>query len=444
MLATFQSHINTHFSFLKNKKLLVTVSGGIDSVVLVCLLRQLKFDISIAHCNFNLRGADSDLDEQFVKELASDLNLTAHIISFETEVYAKKNKLSIQMAARELRYDWFEEIRQKNKLDYILTAHHKDDVLETFLINLSRGTGLEGLTGIPSQNGFIVRPMLSISRDEIKSFAKENIIEWREDKSNASTKYLRNKIRHDLVPLLKELNPSFMDSFENTINHLNGSQQIVNDAVQEIEKRVVSKKKDYLELDIEELQKLSDPKIYLYQLLVGYGFSEWDDVHKLLAAQSGKQVFSKTHRLIKDRKKLLLAKKLGEKKSTEIEINHFQDNVDVEGVQLIFTKNEESDSNSNFTVSVNFDKLVFPLKLRKWEQGDYFYPLGLNRRKKLSDFFKDEKMSLIDKERIWLLCNRDNEIIWVVGRRLDHRYRISSKTKEFIKITFMSASTGSA
>ncbi|MCK5815335.1 MAG: tRNA lysidine(34) synthetase TilS, partial [Flavobacteriaceae bacterium] len=246
--------------------MLVTVSGGIDSVVLVHLLHQLKFDISIAHCNFKLREADSDLDEQFVKKLASDLKLDFYKISFETEVYAKKNKCSIQMAARELRYDWFEEIRQKNNLDYVLTAHHKDDVLETFLINLSRGTGLEGLIGIPSKNGYIVRPMLPFSREDINSFAKENTIEWREDKSNASTKYLRNKIRHDLVPILKELNPSFMSSFENTIDHLKGSQQIVNDAVQEIEKRVVSKKHDYLKLDIEELQKLSNPKIYLYKL----------------------------------------------------------------------------------------------------------------------------------------------------------------------------------
>lgn len=437
MLAKFKNQLDTNFPYLKGKKLLLTVSGGVDSVVLVHLLKSLNFDIEIAHCNFKLRDKESDLDEQLVINLCTEFDLTFHQASFDTTEYVKTNKLSIQMAARELRYNWFEEIRTKNNLDFILTGHHQDDVLETFLINLTRGTGLEGLTGIPPKNGYIVRPMLGLTRLEILQYAEENNINWREDQSNASTKYVRNKLRHEVIPILKELNPSLMDSFKNTTQHLKDSQQIIEDGIAELRAKIVVKKDDYFELDIKKIQNLSNPKAYLYELLHEFGFSEWDDVLNLLTAQSGKQIFSKTHRLIKDREILLLIKIDPKTQPSSYIINEFLPEYSTPDISLNFSSIKKNESNKNIKncVHINASLVEFPLTLRKWEHGDFFYPLGFSGKKKLSNFFKDEKMSLIEKERTWILCNANNDIIWVVGKRIDNRYRTTSKTKETIQIS---------
>lgn len=307
MLQAFQKHLDMHLDMLHGSRLLLAISGGLDSVVLTHLCHQSKLKVSLAHCNFNLRAAESDADEEFVLELADDLDMDVYIESFDTEAYAKEQHISIQMAARELRYTWFFELGEQLDFDYILTAHHADDNLETFLINLTRGTGLEGLTGIPEISDKIVRPLLPFSREALEAFAKKEYIEWREDASNASTKYLRNKLRHDVIPILKQMNPQLLQNFQTTISNLQDSQDLIDDALVKIQKKLVAVDGDQITLNIKKLKKLSNPKAYLYQLLKDFNFTAWDDVVNLLNAQSGKYVFSPTHRLLKDREFLLLS-----------------------------------------------------------------------------------------------------------------------------------------
>ena len=251
MKSELRNHINANLPFLTDKKLLIAISGGIDSVVLTHLLRKLKYSISLAHCNFGLRGKESNKDQEFVEELGEKYNLPTYTIKFNTEEYAKEKGLSTQMAARELRYTWFEKILKENNLDYIITAHHKDDVIETFLINLTRGTGLDGLTGIPEVNGKIVRPMLPFTRQEVFVYATKKKLIWREDGSNSSIKYFRNKIRHKIVPVLKELNPNLLETFYNTLENLKGSQQIIKDRIKNIEEKAVSTKGNEIHFNVE-------------------------------------------------------------------------------------------------------------------------------------------------------------------------------------------------
>lgn len=447
MLFAVKQHINQNLPFLKGKKLLVAISGGIDSIVLTHILHQLEFDISLAHCNFMLRGKESNKDEQFVKDLGEKLNVPTYTIHFNTKGYAAENSFSTQMAARNLRYDWFQELIKEHNLDYLITAHQKDDVIETFLINLTRGTGLDGLTGIPEVNNNVVRPLLPFIRNEILVHATRNKLQWREDSTNSSIKYVRNKIRHKVVPFLKELNPSLLETFSNTLQNLKGSQQIVNDRISEVKENVITPIGNNLHFSVSELKKLSNPKIYFYELLKEYGFTEWDDVANLLDAQSGKQVFSKTHGLLKNREVLILS----EKNNQEEEIQSFQviENtlkikepfkLKFKKVDIPFdTKNHpnkvfsELISDKPNTISIDYDKLQFPLTIRKWQKGDYFYPIGLNGKKKISKFFKDEKLSLIEKENSWLLCS-NNEIVWVIGKRLDNRFKVSKTTSTILKI----------
>ena len=433
MQQKFQNYINTNLSFLKEKRLLLAVSGGIDSMVLVNLCHQLKLEIYIAHCNFQLRGEESDEDEHFVISQAEKLQTPIFIQRFETRAFAEQQKLSIQVVARKLRYDWFNTLLINNDFDYILTAHHLDDSLETFLINFTRGSGLDGLTGIPEQNGTIIRPLLTFSRNEIEAFAKENAVEWREDSSNASDNYLRNKLRHEVIPVLKELNPSLLDSFENTISNLQQSQSLVNDASQMVYKQVVSEE-DTIKIDISKLKAFQNYKAYLYQWLNEYGFSDWNSVYDLIDAQSGKQVFSETHILLKDRNYLILFPKQNENESIHFLVAKGQKEIKFP-LKLEFCNVDDISVNTTNTIFVDEDILQFPLIIRKWQEGDFFYPFGMNGKKKLSKFFKDEKFSLIDKSKTWLLCS-DNEIVWVIGSRQDERFKVTNTTTKILKINY--------
>lgn len=431
MLIKFQSHIEQNFAQLKDKKLLLAVSGGIDSMVLLDLFYKLRFDICVVHCNFQLRGIESDGDEMLVREICQDLYIPYLIETFDTLEFAKINKLSIQLAARKLRYDWFQEIISLG-FDYVLTAHHLDDNVETFLINFTRGTGLEGLTGIPVQNGNIIRPLLPFSREEIENYAKEYNIQWREDSSNASDKYFRNKLRHDIVPILKELNTGFLDSFQNTLNHLQQAESLVDDASKLVYKKVVEVKENQLEIHLKPLLQFKNYKAFLYQWLKEYGFSAWNDIYDLVEAQSGKQVFSETHILLKDREKLILSERKSTDKFEVFFIESIESKVNIP-LKLRFSKAVnifETDSNCIF---VDENKLKFPLTIRKWQKGDYFYPSGMNGKKKLSKYFKDEKYSLLDKENQWLLCSED-QIVWVIGKRADNRFTSNETTQNNIKI----------
>ena len=433
MLQKFKQHITKEFPFLKDTKLLLAISGGVDSVVLFHLLHKLNFNVSLAHCNFKLRGKESDLDEEFIKNLNQISSNQIFTISFNTEKYAKEHKLSTQIAARELRYNWFQKLITEHKFDYVLTAHHADDNLETFLIHLTRGSGLDGFTGIPKVNGNIVRPLLAFSREEILNYAKDHDIEWREDASNASNKYIRNKIRHQVLPILKEINPSILDSFATTIENLQESKQIIEDSIENIASEVLEKEANFIKIDIEKIKELSNSKAYLYQLLKTYHFTEWNDVYNLLYAQSGKQVFSKTHRLLKDRNVLILSK-IDLSNSIEMAFQIEEEITEITNpIHLTFEEVIEKSKENKQTIYVDKDLLKYPLLLRKWEKGDYIYPLGMQGKKKLSKYFKDEKFSLIDKENTWLLCNGNNEIIWIINHRQDRRF----VGKKNLKISYL-------
>ncbi|MEL1248175.1 tRNA lysidine(34) synthetase TilS [Flavobacterium helocola] len=431
MLTKFQHHIEQNFPKLKDKKLLLAVSGGVDSMVLLNLFYKLRFDICVVHCNFQLRGKESVADEMLVRETCQDSYIPYFIESFDTLEFAKENKLSIQLAARKLRYDWFQEIISLG-FDYVLTAHHLDDNVETFLINFTRGTGLEGLTGIPAQNGNIIRPLLPFSREEIENYALENKIQWREDSSNASDKYFRNKLRHNIVPTLKELNTGFLDSFQKTLHHLQQAESLVNDASKLVFEKVVEEKENQLEIHLKPLLEFQNYKAYLYQLLKAFGFSAWNDIYDLVEAQSGKQVFSETHILLKDREKLILSERNEINKSEVFIIESIESKVNIP-LKLRFCKAVNIFETVSNCIFVDESKIKFPLTIRKWQEGDYFYPSGMNGKKKLSKYFKDEKYSLLDKENQWLLCSED-QIIWVIGKRADNRFINKETTQNSIKI----------
>ncbi|PYE81523.1 tRNA(Ile)-lysidine synthase [Winogradskyella epiphytica] len=391
----------------------------------------------MAHCNFNLREEESNKDEGFVLELAEDLDVEIFIQNFDTETYAKENKRSIQMAARELRYDWFKELAAQLKFDYVLTAHHADDNLETFLINFSRGTGLNGLTGIPVLNENIARPLLVFSREQIEAYAKSEGILWREDASNASRKYLRNKLRHEVVPILKEINPHLLDSFQNTLSNLNDTASIVNESIKSFTKQAVVATDQYgTSYSIAEFTKTANPKAYLFELFKDYGFTEWNDVLNLLVAESGKMVKSNTHRLIKHRENLILAElKQINIKTVTLSENELQNGrISTPIGELKFDTVENITTTSNNSIYVDKYRLKFPLELRLWEEGDVFQPIGMSGKKKVSKYLKDEKLSLVEKEKICLL-NSNGKVVWVIGKRADDRFKVTDSTKHIVKIT---------
>jgi tRNA(Ile)-lysidine synthase len=436
VLQNFKSHLATNFPFLKDKKLLLATSGGLDSMIMATMFQELKFDIALAHCNFQLRGVESFGDQKFVQEYADKNAIPLFLTQFDTEAFAKDYKLSTQVAARELRYNWFYELLEEENFDYLLTAHHADDNLETFLINFTRGTGLEGLTGIPLQNDKIIRPLLYLSRNEIENYAKKNNIQWREDSSNASDKYVRNKIRHHLIPILKELNPNFMTSFSKTESYLQQSLAMVDDAAIMVYQQVAREEGDQIHFDLNKLLQLPNYQSYLYQWLKEFGFTAWDDIYDLVNSQSGKQVFASDYRLLKDRE-LLIVCPLNEEESTEdfyIEENQTEVKIPL---NLSLCKVADISIGSNRTIFVDADSLVFPLLIRKWKSGDIFIPFGMNgKSKKVSKLFKDEKMSLIEKENTWLLCSND-KIVWVIGIRADERFKTFNTTKNIIKIELL-------
>ena len=435
MLLPFQNHLRQQFPQLWESRLLVAVSGGVDSVVLAHLCKESDLDIALAHCNFHLRDDESEGDEEFVLELADALEVEVYVEHFDTRAFAEDNKLSIQMAARELRYQWFEELRESLGFDYILTAHHANDDLETFLINLIRGTGLEGLTGIPRRNDFVLRPLLPFSRASIETFAKSQQLTWREDSSNASSKYMRNRIRHEIVPILEELNPQLLQSFQMTQSHLRKSSHLVEDYISAVFPRVAKESDHGYSFNIALLKTLPHLKGVLYELFKSFGFTEWEDIYHLLDAQSGKMVYSKTHRLIKDREELLLTQ-LPQEEDTQYTITQDEEVVMLPIGTFHFERVEKVSKTPPQSIYIDRTKLKYPLFLRKWQQGDYFYPFGMEGKKKLSKFFKDNKLSLPEKENCWILCSCDR-IVWVVNQRADARFSADNETLDILKITYV-------
>ncbi len=435
MLESFLKYIKEQKLIDPSDKILLAVSGGVDSVVLCKLLHQAKIKFAIAHCNFTLRGEESDEDELFVEGLAEQYNVAFHSISFDTNSFAKKNKLSVQVAARELRYKWFDEIKTQFNFTLIATAHHQDDSIETFFINLLRGSGIRGLHGILPKQGDIIRPLLFVNKVEIETFAKKNKLKFRRDSSNNTDKYLRNKIRHKLIPLLNTINPSANKNIADTIENLREVEAIYLKSIEKKKLKIVEEKNGLVKISIKELEKLKPLSAYLFEYLYPLGFNSKmiDDILESLNSESGKQFFSGTHRLIKDRNYLIIStnEKIIDSKNINIIVS--QKEIKVGSNKIVFKKMLHSKKVdlkvSKDIAQIDFEKLKFPLQLRKWEHGDTFHPIGMKGKKKLSDFFIDQKFSLIEKENTMVLIS-DNKIVWIVGHRIDDRFKITDKTKQ--------------
>jgi len=422
-----QHFITEKSLFKRDDKLILGISGGADSVCLMHILLALGCSFELAHCNFNLRGEESDADEDFVKELAKKYQLKIHVKQFDTLAYADENKISTQMAARDLRYAWFDKLLIKSSAKYLAIAHHANDDVETFFINLVRGSGLKGFLGIKEKNNAIVRPLLEVSRLEIKHFLQVRGLFFRDDSSNISVKYLRNKIRHELMPLLAEMNPSIQQTVKDEMRILEGVAQIYAAKVEEVRKDLFQEKNGIVQFETAALLALNPLYNYLYELLVPYGFYSVEAISKALDGQSGKQFFSATHQLVVDRENIFISTL--NKENEVFEITE-KTKILVYPLDLKFRLTEDKTIiYDNDIAQLDVEKLKFPLTLRKWKQGDKFMPLGMKKFKKLSDFFIDNKFSIIDKQEQWLLCS-DIDIVWLVGCRIDERYKLETNTKK--------------
>ena len=429
----FLSHLKKNFPSISVSKLIIAVSGGVDSIVLFHLCLKLKLNFFVAHCNFKLREKESDLDEKFVRYLAIKHNIKFYTKSFNTKKLSSNYNKSIQMLARELRYSWFEELSKELNVKHILTAHHLDDSLETFLINLSRGSGIDGLLGIPKINHTVYRPLLIFKKDEILSYAKENKISWREDSSNRKQDYLRNQIRIEVLPKLKEINPNLLDNFSKSIDRLQQSKSIIKDKIDDFIKNVSFTRGEKIYFEINKIKKVTNIDAYLYELLKRYNFTQWDDIRGLLDSQSGKQIISKTHKLLKDREHLILVKNSEVENKTAL-INKSSKEVAVSLGKIKLSIAKKISKEDSDVIYLDSAKLDFPLKVRNLLSGDYFYPFGMNGKKKVSKYLKDKKISIYDKDKVLILETSKNKIIWVVGMRLDDRFSVTDNTKEITKI----------
>ena len=429
----FLNNIEKNFSSLLNNKFIVAVSGGVDSIVLLHLCRNLKLNFVVAHCNFKLRGKESDDDELFVKNLAAKYKISFYSNSFNTKELSNRSNKSVQMIARDLRYSWFNKLSEELGIDYIITAHHIDDSIETFLINLSRGAGINGFLGIPEVNNKINRPLLAFTKDQLKSYALENKILFREDSSNKKKDYLRNQIRLEVIPKLKKINPYLLESFPKTIKKLEQSKSIIADRIAKVLSEVSFKKGEELFFEIESIKNLSNIEAYVYEIFKQYNFTQWDDIVDLLDSQTGKEVVSKTHRLLKNREYLILTKKVRLQEISTL-INSSKEEIKISAGTIIFSKADKIDKKNPYSIFLDSKKLKFPLKVRNVVSGDYFYPFGMDGKKKVSKYLKDQKISKYDKERTLILETSKNEIVWLIGMRLDHRFSVTDKTKEILKI----------
>lgn len=436
MKEQIQQYIIQHQLLSGEKPVVVGISGGADSVALLHILVSLGYKCIAAHCNFNLRGDESFRDEQFTIDFTKRLQVPLCKISFETNKYAQENRLSVEMAARELRYRWFEELLNTYDADAVAVAHHRDDSVETLLINLTRGSGITGLTGIKPKNGNVVRPLLCVSREDIYAYIENNGLEYVTDSSNSSDIYTRNFIRLKVIPLLEEINPSVKASLARTANHLYDASLIYNHSIEEARKVIIQNNR----LSISALLSFPGPATILYEMLKPYGFSRTvcESIFTVLEKDSGKIFYSSTHRLLKDRSDLLIDVLSGEESKAYL-INLEDDNVDLPvelKPEIVVIKEDYQIEKDKNIAYFDFDKLSLPLVLRHWQEGDWFVPFGMKGKKKISDYFSDKKFSLFDKEKIWLLYS-GQDLIWIVGERPDNRYRIEKTTKRVLKLKFI-------
>jgi tRNA(Ile)-lysidine synthase len=438
MLPQFQKFIDDNKLIKKGDRILLTVSGGIDSMVMAHLFLRMNYHFAIAHCNFSLRGEESDLDEQLVRDFAGIHGIPFFIARFQTSNYAEEHGLSIQMAARELRYAWFEEIRAKEKYDLIAVAHNLNDNIETLLINLTRGTGLAGLSGMKVISGRVIRPLLFATREEISNYQKQNSITFREDRSNAETKYTRNKIRHLVIPVLKEINPSVEYTLNNTAERISGINEIVGDCIGKIKEEITRISPDQISLNICKLETFHNNRSLLFEIFreYGVGSTQLDDLVKLIKGHTGSILMTPTHRLIRNRNEIIITEKLlslKEDPSIFNDIESLRKFRVIESAESFEIPGAFKISKDPLTACLDMDYITFPLKIRKWIPGDSFIPLGMKKKKKLSDYFIDRKYSIPEKENK-LILESDNKIVWILGDRPDDRFKISPATKKVLVI----------
>ena len=445
LLHQFNQFIQQYSLFQKNNRLLIAVSGGVDSIVLCELCHLSGFDFEIAHCNFQLRATDSDEDEMLVKNTAAKYNVKLHATKFDTLKYASENKTNIQIAARQLRYEWFNTIALENNISQILTAHHANDNAETIAMNFFKGTGINGLTGMQIKSGGIggkiTRPLLFATKQTIIDFAIENNLTWREDMSNVSDKYTRNYFRNELLPSIEKVIPHVEENLIQNIERLSDVAILYNTALDKLKSGLLFKKGNEIHIPVLKLMKTPAYKTVYYEILKPYGFisSQMKDAIQLLSSESGKYITSATHRLIRNRNWLIVCAVLTENNSV-IVIDSSVSEIEMDNKKLkVESINAPIKIENNHLIGyADADKIKFPLICRKWKQGDYFYPLGMTKKKKLSRFFVDQKLSISDKEKIWVI-ESDKKIIWIAGMRIDDRIKITPSTKSAIRFTLSSS-----
>lgn len=467
LLQSFVEYIKNENLFQKKDRLLLAVSGGIDSVVLCELCSQAGFDFEIVHCNFQLRGEESERDEQFVKEFGKKYNVQVWVKKFETEKYAAEKKKSIQVAARELRYEWFEELLKElsgntyqvsvndeqsamnnQKLPvppsgvrrlFLLTAHHANDNIETLLMNFFKGTGIKGLQGILPKQGKIIRPLLFAKKEEVLSFAKEYNLSFAEDSSNITDKYTRNYFRNQLIPSIQKVFPEVENNLLNNIERFRDTEILYHQAISFHKKKLVEFNGNEIHIPVLKLLKVEPLGTIVYEIIKEYGFTphQTAEVLHILKSESGKYISSATYKIIKDRKWIIISPR-NTSEASNILIDADDKKIVFENGRLELMKIEKTDkilSAENAVATLDAKDITYPLLLRKWKQGDYFYPLGMQKKKKLSRFFIDQKISIADKEKIWII-ESDKRIAWIVGRRIDDRFKIIPATKAILKIVF--------
>jgi len=454
----FRENISENNLLSPKDKLLLAVSGGVDSVVLCELCKQAGYDFTIAHCNFQLRGAESERDEKFVRGLGDKYKIEVKVKKFETERFAKENKMSVQEAARSLRYEWFDELISKlrvqsdeptidsrltthdSRLTHLLTAHHADDNAETVLMNFCRGTGLHGLTGIPVSYGNTKRPLLIFTKNELIQFAKENNLDFVEDSSNSSSKYTRNLFRNKIIPAISKVYPQVNENLNDNIKRFNEIEKLYRIALVDIKKKLVKKKGTEWHIPVRQLMSY-DNRAMIYEIIADFGFSEKqiDEVIKLAESDSGKYIDSPAtnYRIIRHRHWFIISPVQSVESAIVIiekddkEITFQAGEITIENIE---TSNFKPQTSNNIAC-LDAKAINYPLILRKWKTGDYFYPLGMKKKKKISRFFIDQKMSKTEKEKTWVI-EMDKKIIWVVGKRIDERFKVTEKTRSVIKISY--------
>lgn len=435
MLSRFIQHVHHNHLFTSEQRLLLAMSGGVDSVVLAHLLKQGDFNFGIAHCNFQLRGKDSMADEKFCKHLAESLHVPFYSALFDVEPYAAKFKVSTQMAARSMRYEWFQELLKTKGYDFLLTAHHANDSIETMVLNLVRGTGIKGMKGVPEKNGRIIRPLLCFRKEEILKYAKAEKLTYRHDKSNEDSKYDRNFIRLKVMPLLKQLNPSIETTLLANARRFAEEGKLVHEYLELKKQELLQVNAENISISRSALLNSTAKHSLLHALISPYGFNETQETDVLQNLENGglvgKKLFSKTHQLSIDRKALLI-QPLSAEVATHIEIHDLGEFLPKAGIHVQRVKKySKVPANEIF---INLNQLVYPVVVRSPKRGDKFKPFGMKGFKLLSDFMKGEKMNAFQKASCLVLENGNGELVWVIGHRSDERYKIKGGETNLVKL----------